>query len=173
MLLILMAAVGENSVIGKGPHALAWRNPTDMARLKRVTSGEAVAVGRHTWESIPKKHRPLSNRLNIVVTSRSAIEPPNTGALLARSLRDAVGIAEEHGHRSLYILGGAQLYAAAMPFATHLDITHVDQALDGDKLLPPIDPTIWALECETPGGKDFRWVRYKRREKHGETPHCD
>ena len=143
MKIIIIAAIARNGVIGASG-GLPWPSrqyPEDMAHFRDVTMGHAVVMGRHTWESIPAKFRPLPGRTNLVVTSRftlaSSIDTSPHGIEYPCSdLRDAIGEARAHGHEKLYVIGGARLYAAALPFADELDLTLIDREWEGDVKFP-------------------------------------
>ncbi len=139
--LALVAAVAGNGVIGNGGN-LPWRLPSDLKRFKQVTMGRPVIMGRKTWESIG---RPLPGRLNIVVTRSPAFAPE--GALRAGSLSEALEIAaKEHpGPGEVFVIGGGEIYAQAMPMAQRLYITHVDAAPEGDTHLPVIRGDEWRM----------------------------
>lgn len=163
--LSLIAAVARNGVIGDGQR-LPWRLSTDMRRFKRLTMGKPVIMGRKTFESIGK---PLSGRVNIVVTQRTT-RPE--GVLVVTDLDAAIAVAEEEAARSgadeAMVIGGGEIYAAAIGRADRLYITHVEASPAGDVHFPPIDPTIWkgaASERLAPGEKDSEattFVIYER-----------
>jgi dihydrofolate reductase len=150
--------------------------PEDMAHFKKVTKGHAVVMGRNTWESIPRKFRPLPRRTNIVVGRLSFAD--NHLAVQAVSLQAAREYAERRGHTTLYVIGGARLYAEALPIADELDLTRVSKKWDGDVKFPHGDvffshglgSTVMlegagAFECierrqgETPDLTFTKWVR--------------
>lgn len=133
--LIIIAAQGSNRVIGRD-NQLCWHLPEDLAHFKRLTLGKPVVMGRNTWESLPAAVRPLPGRLNIVLT-RQADYPLPDGVLRAESLEQAikfVGDAE-----SLCVIGGAQLYAQALPLADRVELTRVDVAPEGDAFFPVLE----------------------------------
>ena len=112
--LTLIAAIARNGVIGKG-NALPWHLPEDLRRFKALTTGQAVIMGRKTWDSLPAKFRPLPNRLNIVVTRNRDYRAE--GATVVGSLDAAI-----HASQTLtpFVIGGAELYAHALPLAQRL-----------------------------------------------------
>lgn len=143
MALTLIAAVARNGVIGKD-NGLLWRLPEDMQRFKALTSGNAVIMGRKTWESLPAKFRPLPGRHNIVVTRDAAYRAD--GATVVHSLDAALaaaGNAAGNEKPAVFVIGGAQLYALALPLATRLELTEIDADFDGDAHFPPVDPATW------------------------------
>ena len=131
MPLHLIYARARNNVIGKNGD-LPWHLPEDLAHFKRTTLGQAVVMGRITWESIPEKFRPLPGRRNVVV-SRQA-DYIATGATVVDSLHAALALfpADE----VVWLIGGAQLYAQAMPLAAQLVVTEIDADFEGDAFAP-------------------------------------
>jgi len=165
----MIAAVAENGVIGAG-NAIPWRLPSDFAHFKRTTMGKPLIMGRKTFESIGKA---LSGRINIIVTRQRGYQPD--GVLVFDSLVAALDHAQslaaaEHADEVM-IGGGAEIYAAAMPLADRLYISHVALAPAGDTWFPAIDPATWTVveEPHIPlSGKDsaaFRVLVYERRQK--------
>jgi len=116
---------------------MPWHLPEDLAYFKRSTSGAPVVMGRRTWESFPPRFRPLPGRRNIVVTRDPAY--PADGATLAGSLEEGIRIAHE-GAEDVWIIGGAQVYAQAMPHLDELWITEIDAEVDGDAFAPEVGP---------------------------------
>jgi len=141
MKIVLVAAVAENGVIGRGGE-LPWRLRSDLQHFKRLTINKPVVMGRKTFESIGK---PLKDRTNIVVTRNLAHATP--GAVLATSVDAALATARKdaakRGVDEIMVIGGHNIFEAAMPFADRLEITHVHAAPDGDVFFPPIDPAQW------------------------------
>ncbi|RMH59925.1 MAG: type 3 dihydrofolate reductase [Zetaproteobacteria bacterium] len=132
----LIWAQDEQGVIGRG-NALPWHLPADMQWFRRQTLGKPLLMGRRTFESIG---RPLPGRLNIVLSRTSAgLE----GCQLARSLAEALEIAG--AARELMVMGGAQVYAQALPHATRLYMTLVHGRFQGDVYFPPFDRRAWRV----------------------------
>ena len=137
----LIVARARNGVIGRD-NQLPWRLPEDLRYFKRMTIGKPVIMGRNTWESLGK---PLPERDNIVITSNESfyahgatvVNDLETALLLADSLADARGSDE------IMIIGGAQIYAAALPQVTRAYITEVDADIDGDAFFPALDKNHW------------------------------
>jgi dihydrofolate reductase len=164
--IILVAAVADNGVIGRG-NALPWRLKSDMAHFRTVTMGKPVVMGRKTYLSIGK---PLAGRTTIVVSRDRAFAAP--GVLVVPSLDAALAAARGDAHRrgaeSIIIAGGADVYAQAMPLAGRLDITYIHRAIDGDAYFPAIDRRIWHEiardEHAAATGDDaaFAFVTYER-----------
>lgn len=131
----LIFARAANGVIGRD-NALPWHLPEDMAHFKRTTLGCPVIMGRKTWDSLPPKFRPLPGRLNIVVT-RDA-QWLADGAARASSLEEAMALCP-HG-TDAWVIGGAQIYAAALPLADTAVITEIAQDFEGDAFAPTFGP---------------------------------
>lgn len=131
--LCLIVAMADNRVIGRA-EALPWRLSADLRRFKALTMGHPLLMGRKTFESIG---RPLPGRTNIVIT-----RDPNArfeGCVIAHSLDDAIAHARTEGARRAFIIGGAQIYAAALPRVDTIEMTEVHAAVEGDTIFPPLD----------------------------------
>ncbi|RIK83049.1 MAG: diacylglycerol kinase [Hyphomicrobiales bacterium] len=164
MLVRIVVAVAANGVIGRDGD-MPWRLSTDMRRFRATTMGKPVVMGRKTWESFPK--RPLPGRHNIIVTRDAAYAAE--GASSVASLDAALALARAEGAQEACIIGGGEIYAAALPLADRLDVTHILAEIDGDTRFPAIDPAVWrAVSSEDfpAGDKDThptRHVVYERR----------
>lgn len=136
-----MVAMASNGVIGRD-NALPWHLPEDLRYFKRTTLGKPVIMGRKTFESIG---RPLPGRPNIVVSRR--IDWTATGVTVVDSLASALAsgqaLAASSGAEELVVIGGAQIYAAALSLASRLYVTEVHAMVDGDTWFPPLDPADW------------------------------
>lgn len=162
----LIAAVAANGVIGRD-NQLVWRLRSDMAQFRKATAGRPLVVGRKTFESFG---RPLPGRLNIVVTRNPAYVA--AGAVVCGSLDIALAVAHGEALRSgigeIVVLGGAEIYAQALPLADRLLITHVAASPDGDSLFPAIDAARWSgrevMAVAAGPGDDhaFSVVEYRR-----------
>jgi dihydrofolate reductase len=162
MTLALIAAVARNGAIGKD-NGLLWRLPADLQHFKRTTVGAPVVMGRKTWESLPVAFRPLPGRRNVVVTRNAAWTAP--GAEAAPSLEgalDLLGDAER-----VFVIGGGELYAQALPVADLLVLTEVDADFDGDTFFPAWDRSAFAELSRDRHVSDAGWaydfVTYRRR----------
>ncbi len=133
MIISLVVARADNGVIGRD-NALPWRIPADLQHFKRLTLGKPIIMGRRTFESIG---RPLPGRLNIVLTRDPGWQAD--GVTVAASLTDALATDVPE----IAVIGGAQVYADAMPFATHVHLTEVHAAPDGDTWLPDFSEFDW------------------------------
>ena len=135
MPLHLIYARSRNNVIGKNGD-LPWHLPEDLAHFKRTTLGQAVVMGRITWESIPEKFRPLPGRRNVVV-SRQA-DYIATGAAVVTSLQAALAFFPSD--EVVWLIGGAQLYAQALSLAAQIVVTEIDADFEGDAFAPLLGP---------------------------------
>ena len=130
----LIAARATNGVIGNGPD-IPWHSREDFAHFKATTLGHTLVMGRVTHESIG---RPLPGRRTIVVTRDPAWRAD--GVEVAHSVEEALAMA---GEAEVFVAGGAQIYAAAMPYATHQVLTEVALGPEGDVLYPDFDAADW------------------------------
>jgi dihydrofolate reductase len=166
--LTLIAAIARNRVIGVH-NRLPWHIPEDLQHFRATTRGHSVIMGRKTWESLPAAFRPLSARTNIVI-SRQPDYPLPVGAHLARSLEDALALAQGEA----FIIGGAQLYALALPAACRLMLTEIDQEITGDAWFPAFDHREWQeTEREAQvaeNGLSFAFVTYLRKPRDNPDP---
>lgn len=133
----LIVAVAANRVIGRGG-ALPWRLPNDLRHFKAMTMGKPIVMGRQTFESIG---RPLPGRTNIVVSRNPAFGPD--GAVVVNSFEAALDAAAATGAEEVLVIGGAEVYAAALPVATRIYLTEVHARIEGDRFFPPLDPAEW------------------------------
>jgi dihydrofolate reductase len=160
----LIAALGAKTrAIGKNGRLL-WHIPEDLKRFKALTSGHPVIMGRKTWESLPEKFRPLPNRTNIVVTRDPSYAAP--GALVAASLDAALAAAASApGSEEIFVIGGGELYTAALPFAYRLYLALVDSDAPGDAFFPEYEPEftkILAEQAGESGGLTYRSLDLER-----------
>ena len=135
MPLHLIYARARNNVIGKNGD-LPWHLPEDLAHFKRTTLGQAVVMGRITWESIPEKFRPLPGRRNVVVSRQG--DYPAQDATVVTSLSAALGLFPTE--EVVWLIGGAQLYAQGLPLASQVVVTEIDADFEGDAFAPPLGP---------------------------------
>jgi dihydrofolate reductase len=168
--LVLIAAVAENGVIGRDG-GLPWRLKSDLKNFRSLTMGKPVIMGRKTYRSIGK---PLAGRTNIVVSRREDFAAG--GIIVAPDLASALAVA--HGDalkrdaKEVAVIGGAELYAAALAMADRLIITRVHLSPDGDTFFPSIDPAHWqeVARSEHAAGPDdaaaFTVLVYARPDTH-------
>ena len=159
----VIAALGKNRAIGKD-NQLLWQIPGDLPRFKSLTLGHPVIMGRKTWESIPEKFRPLPGRTNIVITRDSSYNAP--GAVLAQSFPEALSLARDaDGSEEIFAIGGQQVYECALPFATNLYLTLVDDEKEGDAFFPSYEDqflTEVLREAHVNAGLSYVWLNLER-----------
>lgn len=155
----VIVAVAENGTIGD-KNSLLWHISEDLRNFKRITSGHPVVMGRKTFESLG---RPLPNRRNIVISRTTThIE----GCEVVDSLEKAIALFPTE--EEVFIIGGAQIYAQAMPLADKFYLTKVEHPYEGDTSFPAWDPALWRLveEQAFPCGEKypypFRFCTYER-----------
>jgi dihydrofolate reductase len=141
---VLVAAVARNRVIGNGSE-IPWHLPGEQAEFKRLTMGDVLVMGRTTYESIG---RPLPGRTTIVLTRDRSWSAD--GVLVAHSLMDALAQAAALPG-DVAVVGGAEVYAAALPLATEQVITEVPLEPEGDVLYPEFDRDQWVEVAREPG----------------------
>jgi len=150
----IIVAVSEDWGIGKG-NELLWHISEDLKRFKKLTSGNAVIMGKKTWESLPR--RPLPGRKNIVLTDdpHECIDCSVT----AYSIEDALSKCEKE--EDIFVIGGGSVYRKFMPIADRLYITHVHRKAPADVYFPEIDSDIWkVVEKEEFKGADKNDIPY-------------
>src|SRR3989344_9563394 len=141
----IIAAIGKNRELGRD-NDLLWRIPDDLKRFKSLTLGHPVIMGRKTFESIGK---PLTGRTSLVV-SRSSL-----------SFENALAQAKKLDDKEIFIIGGAQIYAAAFPHADRLYLTLIDDTKDGDAVFPEYEKLFTkklSEEIRELNGLTYRWV---------------
>ena len=135
-------ARASNGVIGAGG-GLPWKLKSDLAIFRRVTMGKPVIMGRRTWDSLPRK--PLPGRTNIVLSRDGSFEPH--GAVVCEDFSEAVQIgreqAVEDGVDEVCVIGGAEVFALALPRAHRLYVTEVEAEPQGDVMFPSFDEASW------------------------------
>lgn len=165
--IVLLVAMAENGVIGRD-NTIPWRLKSDQQRLKQMTMGKPIVMGRKTFVSL---RRPLPGRTNIVIT-----RDPNyaaDGALVTTSLADArniaIGDALRRSATEIAVIGGADIYAQWMGDADRLEVTEVHARPEGDTHFPSIDRAIWQEvarsrhSASADDSVDFSYVTYRRR----------
>jgi dihydrofolate reductase len=143
-----VAALGARTrALGK-EGGLIWHIPEDVKRFKALTMGHPVIMGRRTWDSIPEKYRPLSERTSIIVTR--AHDFAVDGAIVVHSIEDALEAARNApGNDEVCIFGGGEIYRLALPYTDRLYLTLVDDDTEGDAYFPSYDEFTKVLEEET------------------------
>jgi len=152
----LIVARADNGVIG-ADGGLPWRLPDDLKRFKHLTLGKPCIMGRRTWESLPKK--PLPGRTNIVVTRNPSFVAE--GARVVHSFGEAIMLAASENPPEIMVIGGADIFAAALPRAARVHLTEVHATPAGDVILPPFEPSVWH-ETAREGGLTHSYVTLER-----------
>lgn len=142
----IIVAIGPNRTIGQG-NQMPWKLPKDMKFFRRVTTGHTVIMGRKTFESLGRK--PLPKRRNIVVTRNNSYQAP--GCEIAHSLDDALEMGRDE--RRVFVIGGGELYRAALPIADEVYVTEIADrnptddmfSFPGDTFFPRLDEDEWIL----------------------------
>jgi dihydrofolate reductase len=158
----IVAALSANNVIGRD-NGLPWHLSTDLKRLKALTMGHHLIMGRRTYESVG---RPLPGRTTIVVTRGSYTAE---GVLIAHSFEEAMRMAEERGETEAFILGGGEIFALALHRADKMELTRVHADVEGDTWFPDFDDvTEWRLtdsehfEADAKNDYPFSFLTYVR-----------
>lgn len=140
MIISLIAALAKNRVIGKN-NDLPWRLPDDMKYFMEITKGHCVIMGRKNYDSLPIKFRPLSNRINIVVTRQLNFEA--AGCIVVHSMDDALQVAHQQKEEEVFVMGGAEIYTQALPVANRLYLTEIEAEIEGDTYFPAVNHTMY------------------------------
>ena len=158
----LIYARAANGVIGKDG-TMPWHLPEDLAHFKRLTLGCPVIMGRKTWDSLPERFRPLPGRTNIVVTRNT--DWSAEGVVRASSLEEALHVGAQHGD-TVWVMGGAQIYAQALPLADVVEVTIIHKDFEGDAFAPELGPE-WVegerQDLISAKGLPFSFVRFTRK----------
>jgi len=159
--LALIAALDREFAIGRG-NALPWRLPDDLRRFKALTGGAPILMGRRTAQSLG---RTLPGRRNLVLTRGGRV--PYAGMEAVASLQQA--LVRTGADRTLWVIGGGEVYALCLPHARRMHLTHVDTVVDGaDAFFPRFDPAQWTIAGREPHPADdrhahaFEFVDYRR-----------
>jgi dihydrofolate reductase len=143
MIVSLIVAASNNNAIGKD-NQLLWHLPKDLQFFKQTTWAMPVVMGRKTFESLGGK--PLNGRVNIIITRQTNWS--HEGVVVVHSLADAIFFAKESDYKEVFIAGGGEIYAEALPKANKIFLTRVDANIDGDTFFPEIDNSDWILSEE-------------------------
>ncbi len=132
-----IAAIGKNRALGF-KNSLLWQIPDDMKRLRQLTDGQVLVMGRKTFDSILAiRGAPLPNRTSIVITRDP--EWSHEGVLVAHSIEEALEKAHEFKDKEIFIFGGAQIYEQALPYTERLYMTIIDDEKEADAYFPPYE----------------------------------
>jgi dihydrofolate reductase len=157
----LVAAVADDGVIGRDGE-IPWHLPEDLARFKELTTGHAVVMGRKTWDSLPDRVRPLPGRRNVVVTRTRDWHAD--GAERVGSIREALDLLAKEQH--VFVIGGAEIYTAALPYADELVLTEVELDAPGDAFFPDWDRDTFREDTReehtSADGTAFAFTTYRR-----------
>ncbi len=160
MRLHLIFARARNGVIGRD-NTLPWHLPEDLAHFKRTTLGCPVIMGRKTWDSLPPRFRPLPGRTNVVISRQPGWAAP--GACTAATLDEALVACA--GAPDVWVIGGAQIYALALPRAHSAVVTELDIEVQGDAFAPTFDAS-WIEtareEHVAANGTPYRFITLQR-----------
>ncbi|WP_338879854.1 dihydrofolate reductase [Achromobacter veterisilvae] len=156
--LTLIVAYSTNRAIGRD-NALPWKLPGDLAHFKRSTLGSPIIMGRKTWDSLG---RPLPGRSNIVISRNPGFSAE--GAVLVPSLEAAIDACGDVAEA--FVIGGAQIYAQALPLAQRVLATEVHAEVEGDAFFPLLPSFQWKETAREPqpaeNGYDYDFVTYER-----------
>ena len=141
----LIVAMDKNRGIGKN-NDLMWHLPNDMRFFKETTAHQIVVMGRKNYDSIPEKYRPLPNRKNVILTRNSDYKAEECD--IFNSLDDALGAHTNETEKTIFIIGGGQIYtlALAQGVVDEMFITHIDGDYDADTFFPEFDKSKWRKE---------------------------
>ncbi len=159
-----IAAMDENRVIGN-ENKLLWHIPEDLRRFSTLTKGHAVLMGRNTWESLPEKFRPLPERLNIVCSRKLDGTTLPEGVIRYTSpeqcIRDFISETLKTPSKTLWVIGGEQIYRATQPYWTELYLTLVHSKHRGDTFFPEFEQNFSLVDNDDRTGFSFR--KYTRK----------
>jgi len=141
MTISIIVAIDENYAIGKD-NDLLWHISGDLKRVKKLTTGNVIIMGRNTYLSLPK--RPLPNRINMVITDKQG-EIFND-CVMAYSFKEALD--KMSNTKENFIFGGASVYKQFFPLATKLYLTKVHKSYNADVFFPEIDYSKWDIESK-------------------------
>lgn len=159
MIILGPVAVAENNVIGN-KNNLPWNLPEDLAHFKKITLGQTVLMGRKTYESIVARlKKPLPGRKNVVITRQKDYKAAD-GVLVFMDLPSAF---ESLSSENVYVIGGAEIFKQALPFAEKFYLTRVFGNFEGDAFFPEVDFTQWEKLSEDKREK-FSFLEYKRKQ---------
>lgn len=141
----LIAAKGNNNAIGKN-NDLVWDLPDEMRFFTESTEGSIVIMGKKTWESIPLEDRPLSNRINAVITNNREFSHPD--CTIFYSVEDAINYYKDKSNKEIFIIGGAQIYEYCITrdLIDEMFITFIHHSFEADTFFPQFDETGWHKE---------------------------
>jgi dihydrofolate reductase len=152
--LTFIVAVARNGVMGKDGK-LPWDLPEDRAFFRDTTMSHAVIMGRRTWD---ERGAPLDGRRNIVVSRSGRVS--GAGREVVATIEDAIALARATDPDP-FVVGGAEIFKVALPYATKILLTEIDFPAEGDTFFPPLDPTVWRAAARHRGDR-ATYVTYER-----------
>ncbi|RKD68843.1 dihydrofolate reductase [Sinobaca qinghaiensis] len=158
-----VAAMDKNRLIGKD-NQLPWHLPADLKHFKKVTSGGTIVMGRKTFESIGK---PLPNRRNIIVTKNKTFQADGCEVIYSLEEVQELGKKEEE----FFVIGGAEIFNACLPYADKMYLTHIDESFEGDTFFPEWNTAAWEKLEEEQGAVDdknkhpHRFITWQKSKK--------
>lgn len=150
----IIAAVSDNGVIGNNGK-VPWHISEDMKRFKELTLGHPVVMGRGTYDSLPKRFRPLSDRRNIVLSSSL---PQNQEEIYVA--RDTTDVLRLSGGQETFIIGGESVYRKFLPLVERMELTRIHRVFDGDTYFPVFDLSGWLKSVEGPFTSENDGISY-------------
>ncbi len=160
----IVVAMDKNSVIGKGGE-VPWKLRRDMKHFTDTTTGKIVVMGRKTYDSLPKKFKPLPDRKNMILTRDEDFIAP-TGCTILRYVEEILELSREE---EIFVIGGAQVYRQLLPYANKLIVTDIDTEIEGgDTFFPNIGPEwrgrlLWRHEVDSKNPFAFWVLEYTRK----------
>lgn len=164
-MLCLVVAYASNRCIGRGGQ-LPWRLSGDMKRFRELTVGHAVLMGRKTFQSLPDRFRPLPGRRNLVLSRSGELAGGGADAPAGAEVLPDLGSALQACGGDCFVIGGADVYEQALPFAERIYATEIDEEVQGDTFFPELERGAWRAgqrsERMEEGGLSYRFVTYDR-----------
>lgn len=159
-MLIAIAAMTIDRVIGKN-NTLPRHIPEDLKRFKELTTGHTIVMGRKTYESLPERFRPLPNRENIIITTQYNSMYNDDDITIFHSIEEFTTRYEDNKEKTIYIIGGSQIYTSFLSLCDELYISEVHDMYKGDTYFPTFKDKF--EEIQRTSYKDYDFVIYKKR----------
>jgi dihydrofolate reductase len=163
MIISLIAAASENNVIGKD-HWMPWDLPAELSYFRNITRGKTVIMGRKTYDSVG---RPMPNRHNIVVSRNTDLTIPDVDVV--GSVEEAIELAKKDNLDEIFVIGGEQIYRAALPYADRIYLSRVHTNIEGgEAFFPEFDEKVWKIsssekhEIDAENNIPFTKIVYER-----------
>ena len=155
MSISIIAAMSSNRVIGRA-NKIPWKIPGEQKLFRKITEGHPIIMGRKTYESIG---RPLPLRLNIIITRKKEYLIP--GCITFSDLSSALG---EFNNKTVFIIGGEQIYKQALPLAEDIYLTIIQKKIAGDAFFPDFSKTefVIAEEKSVNTSPPYKFIHFKR-----------